>query len=202
VGVDVISALTLLVLRLGFLVVLWLFIFAVVYALRTDLFGRRARALDSGAGTASRSAGPSGPSGGPTAVLEMPPASQATASGVVMKKRTPLATPGTTAASEPIATTTLARRLVITSGPKKGTAMELGREPITIGRARESVLVLRDDYTSTHHARIMLWNDTWMLQDLGSTNGTFLAGARVGAPARIPLDTPIKVGMTTFELRR
>jgi pSer/pThr/pTyr-binding forkhead associated (FHA) protein len=48
----------------------------------------------------------------------------------------------------------------------------------------------------------MLWNNEWMLQDLDSTNGTFLDGQRVTAPTQVPLDTPIKVGMTTFELRR
>lgn len=195
-----ISALTLLVLRIGFLLLLWLFVFAIVYALRSDLFGRRARPSEPAA--QSPHPAPAGPSAGPTSLLAMSPGAPGPAGGVVMKKQTPLATPGMPAAQPIVATTANARLLAITSGPKKGTTMELGRDPITIGRAPESVLVLRDDYTSTHHARIMLWKDTWMLQDLGSTNGTFLAGSRVGAPARITIDTPIKVGMTTFELRR
>ena len=63
-------------------------------------------------------------------------------------------------------------------------------------------LVIRDDYTSTHHARLLLWNDEWMIQDLDSTNGTFLDGRRVTVPTQVPLDTPIKIGTTTFELRR
>jgi pSer/pThr/pTyr-binding forkhead associated (FHA) protein len=80
--------------------------------------------------------------------------------------------------------------------------LPLGREPITIGRSADSGLIIRDDYTSTHHARLMLWNDEWMVQDLDSTNGTFLAGKRVSVPTQIPLDTPVKVGQTSFELRR
>jgi pSer/pThr/pTyr-binding forkhead associated (FHA) protein len=48
----------------------------------------------------------------------------------------------------------------------------------------------------------MLWNDQWMLQDLDSTNGTFLDGVRVAVPTPIPLNTPVKIGSTSFELRR
>ena len=95
-----------------------------------------------------------------------------------------------------------APRLVITSGPAPGTELPLGHDPITIGRSSESGLVIRDDYTSTHHARLLLWNDEWMIQDLDSTNGTFLDGRRVTVPTQVPLDTPIKIGTTTFELRR
>jgi pSer/pThr/pTyr-binding forkhead associated (FHA) protein len=41
-----------------------------------------------------------------------------------------------------------------------------------------------------------------MIQDLDSTNGTFLGGTRVTVPTQVPLNTPIKIGTTTFELRR
>ena len=95
-----------------------------------------------------------------------------------------------------------AQRLVITSGPKEGLEIELPREQLTIGRSGESGLVIRDDYTSTHHARLMLWNDGWVVQDLDSTNGTYLDGTRVTVPTPIPMNTPIKIGTTSFELRR
>ena len=101
-----------------------------------------------------------------------------------------------------MATSQNTTRLVITSGPKSGTEFPLGTDTITIGRSADSSLVIRDDYTSTHHARLMLWNDEWMLQDLDSTNGTFLAGARVTVPTKIPLNTTVKIGATSFELRR
>ena len=80
--------------------------------------------------------------------------------------------------------------------------LPLGREPLTIGRSGESGLVIRDDYTSTHHARLMLWDDGWVIQDLDSTNGTFLDGARVTVPTPVPLNTPVRIGTTSFELRR
>jgi len=80
--------------------------------------------------------------------------------------------------------------------------LELGDDQLTIGRSADSGLVIRDDYTSTHHARLMLWSDQWMIQDLDSTNGTFLNGKRVSIPTPVPLNTPVSIGTTTFELRR
>ena len=87
----------------------------------------------------------------------------------------------------PHAGTSTATRLVITSGPREGLEIDLPSEQLTIGRSSESGLVIRDDYTSTHHARLMLWNDQWVIQDLDSTNGTFLDGSRVTLPTPVPL---------------
>ncbi|HMH58869.1 MAG TPA: FHA domain-containing protein [Galbitalea sp.] len=173
------SELTLLILRLAFLAILWLFIFAVVYALRSDLFGQRVRRQ--GAEVASPFAG--------AAVVSPPlvPAAELPTE--------PVAKPRST--SRPVA-----KRLVITSGPKEGLEIELPSEQLAIGRSSESGLVIRDDYTSTHHARLLLWNDGWVVQDLDSTNGTFLDGTRVTLPTLIPLNTPVTIGTTTFELRR
>ena len=91
---------------------------------------------------------------------------------------------------------------MITSGPREGVEIDLPAEQLTIGRSNESGLVIRDDYTSTHHARLMLWNDQWVIQDLDSTNGTFLDGSRVTLPTPVPLGTPVTIGTTSFELRR
>jgi pSer/pThr/pTyr-binding forkhead associated (FHA) protein len=102
----------------------------------------------------------------------------------------------------PRADATTPRWLVITSGPREGLEIDLPSEQLTIGRSSESGLVIRDDYTSTHHARLMLWNDQWVIQDLDSTNGTFLAGSRVMLPTPVPPGTPVTIGTTSFELRR
>ncbi len=96
----------------------------------------------------------------------------------------------------------MAKRLVITSGAKEGLEIDLPEEQLTIGRSSESGLVIRDDYTSTHHARLLLWPDGWVIQDLDSTNGTYLDGERVMLPTPVPLNTPVKIGTTSFELRR
>jgi hypothetical protein len=188
------SELTLLVLRFGFLIILWLFVFGIVYALRTDLFGQRVRKLPETQQAASPFA--------PAASAPAPAASAGVTSPVMQPPPASSLPSGANAAARPKATSLTATRLVITSGPRQGTELPLSRDPVTIGRSGESGLVIRDDYTSTHHARLLLWNDEWMIQDLDSTNGTFLDGRRVTVPTQVPLDTPIKIGTTTFELRR
>ncbi|MEO8262461.1 MAG: FHA domain-containing protein [Pseudolysinimonas sp.] len=172
--------LTLLLLRLGFLVLLWSFVFAIVYALRSDLFGQRARRL-------------------PAPAAASFPAAAAVASTPAVAAP---ATEPTAHRAPPHAGASTATRLVITSGPREGVEIDLPSEQLTIGRSGESGLVIRDDYTSTHHARLMLWNDQWVIQDLDSTNGTFLDGSRVTLPTPVPLGTPVTIGTTSFELRR
>ena len=201
-----VSELTLLVLRLGFLLVLWLFIFGIVYALRSDLFGQRVRKLDQDAAPAPA------PVPVPAAAFPTHPAPTYIPPVAPPMVRTPAADlpteaiASTSAPSAPSApnraTNQNSTRLVITSGPKAGTEFPLGSDSITIGRSSDSSLVIRDDYTSTHHARLMLWNGEWMIQDLDSTNGTFLNGVRVAVPTPVPLNTPVKIGATSFELRR
>lgn len=175
------SELTLLLLRIGFLVMLWAFVFAVIYSLRADLFGVKVRKLpDAPAPAAAGSPAPARPS---SATAPFTPA------------------PAPSPADGP-ATTTTASRIVITSGPKAGLELPLGNESLTIGRSSESGLVIRDDYTSSHHARLVLWGDQWMIQDLDSTNGTWHDGTRVTSPVPVKIGAPIKVGATTFELRK
>ncbi len=177
------SELTLIFLRFAILGALWVFVFVIVYSLRSDLFGPRARKL------------PVGETGAAASMPSHPAPNRAPASANPFPSESPFES----ALTEAVGTVS---RLVISTGPKKGMTVELGRDPLTIGRSSESGLVLRDDYTSTHHARLMLWDNTWMIQDLDSTNGTFLDGRRVTVPTPVPLNTPIKVGATTFELRR
>jgi pSer/pThr/pTyr-binding forkhead associated (FHA) protein len=171
-----VSELILLLLRIGFLLLMWFFVFGVVYSLRADLFGVRVRKLpaEATAGAPAQAAAPAAP----------------------------VAKPASARPSTGPATVATAKRLVITSGPKAGLELPLSADSLTIGRSSESALVIRDDYTSSHHARLMLRGDAWAIQDLDSTNGTFVAGQRVsGSPVALSLGTPIKVGATTFELR-
>jgi pSer/pThr/pTyr-binding forkhead associated (FHA) protein len=91
--------------------------------------------------------------------------------------------------------------LVITEGENTGKELSLAGREIHIGRAPNSDLVVNDEYASTQHAKLVLMNDDWLIQDLNSTNGTFLAGTRVGTPAVVKLNTPVKIGKTVFELR-
>lgn len=170
------SELTLLLLRFGFLLLLWMFIFAIVYALRSDLFGAPVRRLKK---AESKD------------VFASPASS------------TPQITPG--AGSMPLApamqNSQAARRLVITSGVSAGTELVLDNSPVTIGRSSDSTLVILDEYTSTQHAQLIPGTDGWMLQDLDSTNGTKLAGQKVTGSVQLPLNTPVSIGKTEFELR-
>jgi pSer/pThr/pTyr-binding forkhead associated (FHA) protein len=93
------------------------------------------------------------------------------------------------------------RQLVVTHGALSGTRITLEGRPIVIGRADDSTLVLDDDYASTRHARLALRGTDWYVEDLGSTNGTYLDRAKVTAPLRVPLGVPIRIGKTVIELR-
>jgi hypothetical protein len=93
------------------------------------------------------------------------------------------------------------RQLVVTAGGLAGTRISLDGRPILIGRADDSTLVLDDDYASTRHARLGFQGGDWFLEDLGSTNGTYLDRAKVTGPTRVPLGVPIRIGKTVIELR-
>ncbi len=95
-----------------------------------------------------------------------------------------------------------ARKLVITEGPLAGTTLPLGGEAVTIGRADDSTLVLTDDYVSSRHARLLPRGDAWVVEDMGSTNGTYLGRSRVTEPTPVPLGAPVRVGKTVLELRK
>ena len=160
------SALTLTLLRLGYLALLWLLILSVVAVLRRDLFGTRVTRR------------------GP-----IPANAGAPVSNRGRRDAEPAANP-------------LPRTLVVTEGSLKGTTIALGQAPILIGRAPECTLVLEDDYASGRHARLSLQQGTWMVEDLGSTNGTFLGRNRVQDPVPIAPGAAVRIGRTVLELRR
>jgi pSer/pThr/pTyr-binding forkhead associated (FHA) protein len=95
-----------------------------------------------------------------------------------------------------------ARQLVVTEGALAGTKVALRGDPVTIGRANDSTLVLSDDYASTRHARLVPRGDSWLVEDLGSTNGTYLDRTKVTAPTPVPLGVPIRIGKTVLMLRK
>nr|WP_211177774.1 FHA domain-containing protein [Pseudonocardia acidicola] len=94
-----------------------------------------------------------------------------------------------------------ARQLLVTQGPLAGSRITLDSRPILIGRADDSTLKLDDDYASTRHARISQQGEEWYVEDLGSTNGTYLDRAKVTGPTRVPLGVPVRIGKTVIELR-
>jgi hypothetical protein len=143
--------------RFGFLLLLWLFIFAAFRVVRADLFGGRVGRV---ASVPPRAAAPSKKRGG----------------------KGP-------------------RTLVVTAGPLTGTKITLGEQPILVGRADDSTLVLTDDFASSRHARLTNRGGQWYVEDLGSTNGTYLDQQRVQGPLLISPGQPIRIGQTALELR-
>jgi len=172
------SELTLTLLRLGYLVVLWLLVLAIVGVLRSDLYGTQVtkRATRPGRLPRARSPRPAA-SGGAGA-------------------------PGTTGAPTGPRGGDDLRTLVVTAGSLKGTTLALGQAPVLIGRAPECTLVLDDDYASGRHARLSPQDGRWILEDLNSTNGTFLGRAKVVGSVPVQPGTPVRIGRTVLELRR
>ncbi len=94
------------------------------------------------------------------------------------------------------------RQLVVIEGPLTGTVIPLGTGDVTIGRAPHSTLVLDDDYASNAHSRLTLTNGTWVVTDLGSTNGTWIDRTRITGPTPLTAGHTLKVGRTVLELRK
>jgi hypothetical protein len=161
-----VSELALFLVRTGFLVLLWIFIFSIISVIRADLFGQKVVSKVASANL-------------PNAFV--------TASG---------SNPAGAKPSEQKAT-----KIVVTAGEKIGTEIALSGRQLTIGRAGDSDLIVDDEYTSTHHAKLVFINGEWLIQDLDSTNGTLLDGKKVATTTVVPLNTQVRVGQTSFELR-
>jgi hypothetical protein len=173
----VLSEITLTLMRLGLLVLLWVFVFAVVGVLRGDLYGTRVKRRTAGLGKAARSA-PAGVAPRPVARSSRP------------DRRSGRGRKGPT-------------RLVVTAGPLAGTTLPLRPAGTLIGRSPECVLVLDDDYVSGRHARIFQADDgTWTVEDLRSTNGTFLGATRLTEPREVAVGSVLRIGQTVVELQR
>ena len=94
------------------------------------------------------------------------------------------------------------QQVLVTAGTLAGTSLALTDQQITIGRADDATLVLSDDYASTRHARLFPQDGQWLVEDLGSTNGTYLDRQKVTQPTPVPIGVPIRIGKTVLELRK
>ena len=93
-------------------------------------------------------------------------------------------------------------KVVIIDGPTAGQVVPLEQTPILIGRGPEAAIRLDDDYVSTRHARIGSSNGTFYVEDLGSTNGTYIGSQRLTQATAIQLGSRVRVGKTTLELKK
>ena len=96
-----------------------------------------------------------------------------------------------------------ATMLVIIDGPHAGATFPLDQGNITLGRSTHNTIVLDDEYVSGHHARVYQdpQSGQWVVEDLGSTNGTYINESRMPGRAVLRPRVPVRIGATTFELR-
>jgi pSer/pThr/pTyr-binding forkhead associated (FHA) protein len=71
-----------------------------------------------------------------------------------------------------------------------------------VGRAPECEIRVGDTYASQQHARLFGRAGGWYVEDLGSTNGTYVNDERLGAPVQVRPGDRIRVGTTQMELKR
>ena len=90
---------------------------------------------------------------------------------------------------------------VVEGANLKGKSFDLGTELI-IGRGEKCHVVLDDSYVSQVHARIFSKDDSYLLEDLGSTNGTYLNRQKVTAPTEVQRGDRVKIGRTVLEMRK
>lgn len=94
------------------------------------------------------------------------------------------------------------KKAVVVEGDNlRGRSFDLGEE-LTVGRAEKCHVVLDDPYVSQVHARIFTKGDGYMVEDLGSTNGTYLNRRRLSGPAALSRGDRVKIGRTVLEMRR
>ena len=160
------SELALTLLRIGFLVALWVFVIITILVLRRD--------------------------------LRQP----ADAKPISTRPVKPPKAPKAPKAPKPVKVKTKGLSLVVTEGPLAGTVVPLGTEQITLGRAPDSTLVIDDDYASSRHARIYPSEGAWFVEDLGSTNGTWIERARITSPTVLAVGAPLRIGRTTLQLQK
>jgi pSer/pThr/pTyr-binding forkhead associated (FHA) protein len=92
--------------------------------------------------------------------------------------------------------------VLVVDGPNAGERADLAAAPVLIGRGSDAAIRLDDDYVSTRHARIAASGDQWFVEDLGSTNGTYIGTVRISQPTTLTLGTQVRIGKTILELRK
>lgn len=162
------SSLSLILIRFGYLALLWVFILGTVLVIRSDMFG--------------------------TKIARQPNARTRPKSGRAPGK--PKATkPSKPRRGEPT-------HVFILDGGGAGRSVALSAAPLLIGRGPDAAIRLDDDYASTRHARIVRSGDQWFVEDLGSTNGTYLGTRRITQPTVVTAGSQIRIGKTVLELRK
>lgn len=89
-------------------------------------------------------------------------------------------------------------QLVIRSGVGAGKVLPLEKSEMHVGRDVTNDLVISDEKVSRRHARLYSEGDQFVVEDLGSTNGTFINGARLSGPHLLRVGEQITFGETSI----
>jgi pSer/pThr/pTyr-binding forkhead associated (FHA) protein len=132
---------------------------------------------------------------------------------VVRSSMRDLARYGGTAAAEPVEAPSPARRRARAQAPRNGgdprltVVAAMGHEPgtrfdlrdgVTFGRADEADIKVNDQFASSSHARIYDQGGSMYLEDLGSTNGTYLNGRKVKSAEPLSVGDTIRIGDSEY----
>ncbi len=91
--------------------------------------------------------------------------------------------------------------MVVAPAERAGTTYPIGQE-LTVGRAGGCAVSLPEDtFVSSLHARVFRTEQGVSVEDLGSTNGTFLGSDKVTAPVALTKGARLRVGSTVLEAR-
>lgn len=175
------TELTFAILKYGFLVLLWVFVWCAIRSLRCDIevFSLKKKHFWK---KKSRLA-----------------AHEVTTAPVVQKQISPVVVESENLENSELKPTLL----VVIDGPLAGSSYPLNAAGVTLGRAASNTVVLNDEFVSSYHARVY-YNQTvhaWVLEDLGSTNGTLIGHNRISEPVILTPRTSVRIGATMFELR-
>lgn len=96
---------------------------------------------------------------------------------------------------------------LIVRGRGDSSNLELGqffplKKQLTIGRYADNDLAIADPHVSAEHAIIRQERGSWYIEDLGSTNGTFLNGKRMKGKKRLQMGDMLQIGDITFQVVR
>ena len=168
------SELTLMLIRFAYLAILWIFVLAAISVVRSDMFGARIDSTPRADRRAERQA---------QRQAERQAGKQANGKPTKRPRGAPT-------------------HVAIVDGANAGETVSLDEAPILIGRGSDAAIRLDDDYVSTRHARIANSGEQWFVEDLGSTNGTYIGSHRLTQPTTLQLGSKVRIGKTTLELRK
>lgn len=118
------------------------------------------------------------------------------------RRTPPPARPPVATASPPRRSRKMPREIVVHPPDARPQVLRLSQDRVVLGRADHVSVRLEDAYVSDEHAEVLPENGGWMIRDLGSTNGTFLNGAKVTQPTPLSSGDQVRLGKTRVEVRR